>query len=253
MRTYDDSKWINSQNISAYANTNEEFLNGKVCGIVIELPGLGGGSCFGGSVDRGVYDSPETRAFAQNGIVVAYMFPGPWSWGNRAAVRMTDAVVAALCAKYNLGDNPPIVVSGGSMGGIGALNYARYSRYTLTAVAVACPCVDVLDRFNCHPDFPRTYISAVAGYDMPLEDALKEISPMEQVAHMPHVPYYISSDAEDDIFPEALCDKYVDMLRAEGHDVQYYHQPGIGHGGFLPEVWQGMQRFIINAILSAQK
>jgi len=99
MSVYNDSKYINAQTITSYANTNEAFLEGKVCGIVLEFPGLGGGSCFGGSVERGTYDSPETRAFAKNGIVVAYMFPGPWSWGSKAAIRMADAVVDAIIEK----------------------------------------------------------------------------------------------------------------------------------------------------------
>jgi len=249
MRVYNDSKYINAQTITSYANTNEAFLEGKVCGIVLEFPGLGGGSCFGGSVERGTYDSPETRAFAKNGIVVAYMFPGPWSWGSKAAIRMADAVVDAIIEKYELPADAPVVVSGGSMGGMGSLNCARYSRHNIVAVAAACPCVDVLDRFNCNPDFPRTYISAVAGYDMPLEDALKTISPIEFAADMPHVPYFIASDAEDDLFPEEQCDHYVDVLRGYGYDVTYHRQPGIGHGGFIPEVWREMQKFMTDAIL----
>jgi len=69
------------------------------------------------------------------------------------------------------------------------------------------------------------------------------------VGNMPRIPYFICSDAEDDLFPEAQCDHYVDALRAQGHDVIYHRQPGIGHGGFLPEVWRQMQAFMTEAIL----
>ena len=249
MHAYDDSRYINPHTIPFYANTNEAFLEGSVRGVVVELPGLGGGSCLGGLMERQDYDTPFTRAFAKAGVVVAYMFPGPWSWGNMGETRMTDAVVDALMAKYALPADAPIVVSGGSMGGIGALNYARYSRHRVNAVAAACPCVDVLASFDCHPDFPRTYVSAVAGCDMMLEDALKAISPVEQAAHMPRIPYFICSDAEDELFPVAQCDQYVELLRAHGHSVTYERQPGQPHGGFIPEVRQKLHDFMMDAVV----
>ena len=43
MQAYDDSRYINPQTVSFYANTNEAFLEGSVRGIIVELPGLGGG------------------------------------------------------------------------------------------------------------------------------------------------------------------------------------------------------------------
>lgn len=249
MKRYDDSRFIHPDTITLYANTNEPFLTLPVRGIIVELPGLGGSSCLGGCIDRGVYDADHAKAYGQKGIVMAYMFPGPWSWGNLAAVRMTDAVIAALMKKYDLAEDTPIVVSGGSMGGMGALNFAAYSRYTLSGVASACPGVDVLACLNCHPDFPRTYISAVAAYDMPLEEALKSISPVELVDRMPDIPYYICSDGADELFPEAQCDAYVEALRSRGLKVEYHQQPDLPHGGFLPEVWKGIHDFMEACIL----
>ena len=77
MKHYDDTQFINCETIDYYANTNEEFINGEINGIVIEFPGLGGGSCLGGQMDRRVYDTYYTQDFAKNGILVAYLFPGP--------------------------------------------------------------------------------------------------------------------------------------------------------------------------------
>ncbi len=236
-KQFNDSKFINPDTINLYARTNEIFLKSEPKGIIMELPGLGGGSCMGGSQDRGDYCNDHAKVLAEKGIILAYMFPGPWSWGNKAAVRMTDAVVAALAEKYKLNDGFPLAVSGGSMGGLGSLMYAAGTRYNLKAVFAACPCTDVPKCFNAHPDFPRTFISAVGGYDMPLEDALKEISPIHKTDDMPNTFYHISCDGADEVFPQEQCDTFVEKLREKGYNVVYRVQPEKLHGEFLPEVW----------------
>ncbi len=246
--TYDYAKFINKDTLSYYCNTNSSQIEKAavaVTGIVVELPGLGGSSCLGGSVNRGDYATAFTNRLAKAGIVIAYIFPGPWSWGSKAAVRMTDAVVAALADLYHLGEDFPLVVCGGSMGGLGALNYAADSQYKVSAVAAACPCTDVLESYDALPDFPRTFASAVASYDMPLEEALKQISPIEKLDDMPNIPYFICSDGEDECFPEELCDRYVDKMFAKGLTVTYYQQPGLTHGAFMPLIRQAFDDFIL--------
>ena len=162
---------------------------------------------------------------------------------------MADAVVAALAEKYALGEDFALAVCGGSMGGLGALNYAADSRYELKCVAAACPCVDTMKNLTVLPDFPRTFVSAVAAYDMPLTNALKEISPFERLNDMPRIPYYICIDGADELFPEEQCDSYVDRLRTMGHEVEYVVQPGLLHGGFIPEVREQLHVFLENCIL----
>lgn len=246
---YNDKAIINKDTYLYYANTNEEHLTLPVKGIVVEFPGLGGGSCLGGLLDRGSYSTEYTADFGKNGILTAYVFPGPWSWGNAGAVRMADAVIDSLAEKYALGSNFPVAVCGGSMGGLGALLYAADSKYTVRIAAVACPCVDVLDRMYCHPDFPRTYVSAVAAYDKNLEDALKDISPIARISDMPDTLYFICSNADDELFPENQCDLYVEKLMQAGYKVEYHKQPNTQHGEFLPEVRDKLHDEIKNAIL----
>ena len=246
---YNDGKFINKDTYLYYANTNEIHLTLPLKGIVVEFPGLDGGSCLGGSRTRGNYSTKQAIDFGENGILVAFIFPGPWSWGTIGAVRIADAVVTAIASKYNLGENFPVAVCGGSMGGLGAINYAVNSKYNMRTVAVACPCVDVIDRLYCHPDFPRTYISAVASYDMELEEALKNISPINLVSDMPDTMYYICSNAEDEVFPEEQCDLYVEALKQAGYNVEYHKQPNTKHGEFLPDIREKLHEAIENAIL----
>ena len=135
------------------------------------------------------------------------------------------------------------------MGGLGAMMCAIHSRYEVSIVAAACPCTDALDRMWAHPEFPRTYISAVATYDAPLEDGLKEISPIYRISDMPKTKYFICSDEEDEVFPEEQCDVFVEKLKEAGHQVEYYKQPGKRHGEFYPEIRQKLYDAIKNAII----
>lgn len=246
---YNDKKYINKDTVSYYANTNEEFLKTTVKGIILEFPGLDGGSCIGGTLPCAAYDTEWTRRFAEKGIVVAYLFPGPWSWGRKGVCRIAEAVAAAIADKYNLGADFPLAACGGSMGGVGTVMFSSQTKLKLRAAAIACPCVDARDRLDCHPEFPRTYISAVAGLDMEFEDGLCEISPICCIDKMPEIPYFICSDGEDEVFPEEQCDMYVEKLKDAGHDIEYYSQPGKKHGEFLPEVRERLHIFLENAIL----
>jgi len=246
---YNDKKYINKETINLYANTNEDYLVTPVKGIVIEFPGLGGGSCLGGLMDMESYSYAEGRPYAEKGIILAYLFPGPWSWGNKGTVRIADAVIDAIKDKYNLGDNTPVAVCGGSMGGTGALVFAADTEHQLSMVAAACPCVDVLDRLYCHESFPRTYVSAVACYDMELEDALKLISPMHRIKDLQNTNYFICSDADDEIFPEGQCDLYVEKLKEAEINVEYHKQPGMKHGDFCPEIREKLHFTVRKSIL----
>ena len=106
---YDDKKIINKDTYLYYANTNEDFLTLPVKGIVVEFPGLGGGSCLGGRIEKSPYNNFRTKAFGKQGILIAYMFPGPWSWGNKGAVRMADAVIDAIAENTALAKIFPLL------------------------------------------------------------------------------------------------------------------------------------------------
>lgn len=244
-----DNKYIHKGNIADFVNTNEEFLVLPIKGIVIEFPGLGGGSCLGGNMEFESYSSEWAKRFAEKGIVLAYLFPGPWSWGNKGAVRMADAIVDAIKDKYNAKCDLPVAACGGSMGGVGALIYSADSRHELSAVASACPCVDVLKNIADVPVFARTYVSAAAVYDMELEEALKKFSPMHRINDMQKTTYFICSDEKDEVFPEEECDNFVEKLKELGHKVEYHKQPELTHGYFLPEVREKLHMTLEKAIL----
>lgn len=251
MQTYlKDRDYINPQTLHLYCNTNEKILCTPVRGFVLEFPGLGGGSCMGGCMDISPYHHGYATELAQEGILVAYLFSGPWSWMNAGAVRMVDLVVDAMREKYQLDENIPWLVTGGSMGGLGALMYCATSKKIPTACLAMCPCTDVQACYDASPNFPRTIVSAVAPYDMPISEGIKRISPICHVENMPHIPYMVVNDCADEYFPDGMTDTYIDAMNERGHQVVYECLQGCRHGEITPDAWLHMIAFMRKHLLN---
>ncbi|MBP3572384.1 MAG: hypothetical protein J6M42_10535 [Clostridia bacterium] len=251
--TLSDRDFINPDTLDLYCNTNAHLLTAPPTAFVLELPGLGGGSCLGGCMDIAPYNGPLSGALAEKGILQAYGFPGPWSWMNRGAVRMVNALIDAIREKYGLTEKAPWAVMGGSMGGTGALLYAASHSgdpaYTPTACLAHCPCVDILDRVYCAPDVPRSLFRAVADYEMPIAEALKTLSPVCRVEDLPSIPYHIVNDLSDELFPPEQMDAYVETLREKGHAVTYHRLPNCRHGELTGEEWEVIREFLLGHLV----
>lgn len=247
-----DAEYINFENLSYYTRNNLKYVEGDIKGIVMEFPGLGGSSCLGGLVGMGEYSSDFAQECGKKGIAVMYMYCGPWSWGNKGVIRMADLVIDALKDHYNLPDDIPVVSTGGSMGGLGALMFTHGSRHNIISCMAACPCYDILGEyksFDALKEFPRTYLSAIAAYDMPLTEGLKAITPQENIATMPKVPYYVVCNVEDECFDDEGMAVFVQKMKDAGHDVTFKVLPGTTHGTFTDEERVSYRNFIINSII----
>ncbi len=244
-----DRDLINPATLHLYCNTNARLLTSPPRAYVLEFPGLGGGSCMGGCADPAPYEHLLAPYLAEQGILLAYTFPGPWSWMNRSAVRAVNALVDALREAYGFTEDTPWAVMGGSMGGLGALIYAAAGKHTPTACLSVCPCVDVPACYDCAPDIPRTLFSAVADLDLPIAEGLKTISPRHRLAEMPRIPYHIVCDCADALFPEALTDAYVADLAAAGHEVTYHRLEGCPHGAITEEEWGCIRAFLTRQLM----
>ena len=250
-----DRDFINPDTVELYCNTNAHLLTAAPRAFVLEFPGLGGGSCLGGSMEMAPYNGPLSAELAAHGILQAYVFPGPWSWMNRGAVRMINALVDALRAKYGWDADTPWAVMGGSMGGLGALIYTASHggdpARTPVACLAHCPCVDVPDRLYCKAEVTRTLFRAVADYEMPIAEALLTLSPCHRVDDMPYVPYHVINDLEDELFPAEQMDAYVQRMLEKGHDVTYHRLEGCTHGGLTAEEWEHIRRFLLFHLVRA--
>ncbi len=234
---------IDASTLTLFCNTNEAVLTLPVRGFILEFPGLGGGSCMGGNLDFSEYRYGYAEEMGREGILVAYAFSGPWSWMNPAAVRYCELLAEAIREKYHLSEDTPWVVTGGSMGGLGALIFSADAQRKPSACVAVCPCVDTLSCCELRPDFYRTVVSSVAGVGESIEAAMKAVSPAYRLDDMPRIPYFLVNDCADDIIPASQMDAYVEKMRALGHEVDYDRLERCHHGEITPEAWAHILAF----------
>ncbi|MCR5695247.1 MAG: hypothetical protein K6G89_09840 [Clostridia bacterium] len=241
----EDREFVNENNYYFYCNTNEHLLQGKPAGIAVEFPGLGGGSCLGGTPGMVPYGGDYAEELASKGILLAYIFTGPWSWMNDGAVRFADCVVNALRIRFGLEKGSPLVSTGGSMGGLGSLIFAAKSGLGVTACAAVCPCVDPNASVFCDNTVPRSFVSTFCAFDMPLREAIETVSPIAYAGGMPSIPYLILADEKDELFPLEQIRSYSDMLLSYGNKVSFMVMENCGHGGFTEKGRRALTDFVI--------
>ena len=216
---------INKDNIELFAHTNEELLKGaKPKSLVVEFHGLGGG------LDMLTDQWPLARILAEQEALYILPYYGPWCWMNDSSVKYVDEVIDAVIEHFGLDGDIPIVSSGYSMGGQGALVYARYAKRTPVAVAALSPVCDLLYHFTERPDVARTVYSSYAHFDMPYEEAIKLRSPVHLVDSMPDIKYAVfHADKDGAVHKDKHSDVFVGKMKALGRDVDYYEFKGLGH------------------------
>lgn len=232
---------ICAENVHDFAYTNEELLAGnKPIGIALSFHGLNGVAMF--------KEHPAlAMKCAQRRILFVAPYDNPWSWMNDVAVRTVDAIVTALQKRLGIKD-VPVVSTGGSMGGLSALIYSRYSTHRIAACAANCPVCDLPYHFTERPDLPRTIVSALAHYDMPLPAAMESISPLHQVKALPDIPYLILHCEKDEAVNQARhSERLVAAMRAEHKRIRYVSVPDRGHGDLSPQAWDIFEQFIFDA------
>ena len=236
---------INKDNLSFFAYTNAHLMTEKPRGIVVEFHGLGGGR------DLIREDWPLSKFLAERGVLYVIPYYGPWAWMSDKSVRYTDEVLDALFDGLELDPDTPIVSSGYSMGGQGALVYCRYARRTPSACAAISPVCDLPYHYTERPDLPRTMYSALYNNEGTLEDALKSISPLHLAPKMPDIPYTIFHCNKDRaVNIDMHSEKLVAALKAAGKDVTYHIVPDMGHCDLTPEMYELYRKYLIDAILT---
>lgn len=229
---------MDMKKIHQVAWMGDDYLQGPIRRVVLCLHGLGY------NLDK---EEPETLelGYAHAGGLVVFPHYGPWCWMNRSARAFVDDLVESVYACYGLGPDVPLVSTGGSMGGLSSLLYARYGRRRPVACLALCPVCDLKYLFGSRPDFPKTIYHAFRDYTEDLETLLEEHSPVYQVPEMPDIPYLVVQGGKDvAVSAERHSDIFVQRMRELGRQVEYILVPYMGHGGPMPvEVLERMIRF----------
>ena len=225
----------------------DEWLIGKVKGVVLTFHGLGGGLKY--------IPTTEELECGRHGGLVVHPYYGPCGWMNRQARAMVDELVDAIYTKYRLSDRTPLICTGGSMGGQGSLLYTRYAKRPVCACLARCPVCDTKFSFHERPDVPPTIHHAFSGYTEDMEVILAEHSPLCQVAAMPDIPYRIIAGAKDKaVSKKHHSDKMVAAMRKRKLNVEYVEVAEMGHGEPLPlAVLQGNIEFVLAAMKRKQE
>ena len=228
--------------IKEIAWVGDQYLKGRIKGVVLSFHGLGGGLKSG--------PGTEELEWAHRGGLVVYPYYGPWAWMNRQARAMVDELVDAIYAAYCLPGWTPLICTGGSMGGQASLLYTRYARHPVSACLANCPVCDLKFHFHERPDLPPTIRNAFLGYQEPLGSLLTEHSPLHQVTAMPEIPYLIIHGGKDEaVAKRHHSDKMVAAMRQRKMKVEYIEVEDMGHCGPLPlKVLQCEIEFVASAM-----
>ena len=211
------------ENLRNFAYSNDAIISGNIRGIVVDFKGLGNMEMVDGQNHRGAM-------FAGKGILYVMPYNNPWNWMNAQAVSFTDEIIDVLKAKY-ASDDVDVVASGGSMGGLCALMYSKYSKHKVAACVANCPVCDLPFHFTERPDLPRTLYSALWYSDADdMETALAERSPLHQASAMPDIPYTIfHCDADEAVNIHSHSEKFVEEMRRRGRNVEFRIVKDRGH------------------------
>jgi dipeptidyl aminopeptidase/acylaminoacyl peptidase len=222
----------------------EDLVKGQVRGIVFVFQGLN-------STSMRKDANAEEKQWAAAGYLVVQPYYGPWCWMNRQAREMVDFLTDAVFEQFNLNDDAPIVITGNSMGGFGAILYSLYAKRPVTAVVAICPVCDLKFHYTEREDIPRTIHCAYWGYEETFDERLRAHNPMEHVEQMPDIPYFIIHTSGDTSVSKAHhSDLFVQRMRETGHTIIYKEIEGGQHCGPIPE---DIQKEKLDFILSFVK
>ena len=232
------------KDIRLFAHTNADAVRGPVRGIVVFHHGLG---C--NSFDPAMKDWESN--YARQGIVAIHPHANPWGWMNDVSVKLADTLIDRVIEHLKLPADVPICSAGGSMGGQGALVFARYSKHCVVSVVANCPVCDLVYHETERPDLPRT-IAAAFGDKLDYDAAIRAHSPLSLVPEMPDIDYFLFHVTGDSrVGKAAHSDRLVAALRAAGRRVTYVASEGNRHCVLSPEAQGKYELAILNSFLPA--
>lgn len=232
---------ITPDNLHLFTYTNIDICKPPLKGIVLAFHGLG---------FTGMFETTDlSQQYAEKGIIFVHPYYGPWSWMNDTAVKTVDSIIDAIFEKCSLPETTPVISTGGSMGGLSALIYTRYTKRTPAACAANCPVCDLVYHSDERDDLPRTILHAFTHYSCDLKEAVKSASPVHQVDFMPDIPYYIvHGDADTAVNKKYHSDVFVKAMKQKKHTIIYKEIPGMIHCNLTGSNLGDYNDFILHSI-----
>lgn len=215
-------KFINKDNISNYAFINTDALIYPIKAVCVDFHGYTDGTMMSKSEGK-------AKLFGENGIAWVFPYYSVWAWMSKSSQEFNEQVLDAVYEKLQLPDTVPLIITGGSMGGLTALCYQVYGKRKAVACAANCPVTDMGVFFRDFPDVRRAILSAHILDERPLEDVCDAYSPVKLVDRMPDIPYLLIFGEKDMKITERFMPEFVEKMKKTGHDVTCILQKDMSH------------------------
>ncbi|MBQ9071436.1 MAG: hypothetical protein IJY23_08870 [Clostridia bacterium] len=215
-------KYINRDNLFDYAFLNEDTLVYPVRAVCV---------CFHGYTDATIYDrsNEEARSLGERGIAWVFPYYSVWAWMSKSSQSFCEQVLDAVYDRLGIDEDVPLVVSGGSMGGLTALNYLVYGKRPAIACALNCPVTDMNRIFEDRRDFRRAILSAHIEEDGELSAIMEKYSPVRFADRLPKIPYFLVFGEDDPYFIKTQMPPIVERFKECGISHVLRLEPGMKH------------------------
>lgn len=215
-------QYINEENIFDYAFINTDALKLPMKAVCVDFHGYTDATMFS--------ESPEmAKVFGEKGVAWVFPYYSVWAWMSRSSQEFIEQVLDAVYKKLQLPDTIPLIITGGSMGGLTALCYQVYGKRKAVACAANCPVTDMSLVFELKADMRRAILSAHILNEGSLEKILEEYSPIKLIDRLPAIPYLLIFGEKDEAITERFWTGFLEKMEAAGLDMNYIIQKDMVH------------------------
>ena len=113
--------FINEDNLMDYAFINTDALIPPVKAVCVDFHGYTDGTMFSKSEGK-------AKVLGEQGIAWVFPYYSVWAWMSEASQAFNEQVLDAVYRKLGIPDTVPLIITGGSMGGLTALCYQVYGK-----------------------------------------------------------------------------------------------------------------------------
>jgi len=215
-------QFINEENIFDYAFVNIDTLKRPVKAVCVD---------FHGYTDATIYSESPAKAKVLGEKGIAWIFPyySVWAWMSRSSQEFNEQVLDVVYRKLQISDNTPLIITGGSMGGLTALCYLVYGKRKAVACAVNCPVTDMTKFFDMVPDARRAILSAHILDERPLKTILDKYSPINIIDKLPAIPYLLIYGEKDNLITKHFMSNMLKKMSDADHNVTHLLQQEMTH------------------------
>ncbi len=204
--------------------SNIDLINGEIKGITLYFTGLGHAS-------QPMNDMVAAPICAESGILYILPFYNPWCWMNEKTVKYIDAIIDTAKELYNIKNDVPVGIYGGSMGGHNTFIYLTKSKHKIVAAATLCPCCNMEYEmsYSTNTIFRSYFESAIEDTDN-FKAYMHENSPVNMADKLPKIPYLFAVGLKDTVLvPSMHSDLMIARMLENGHDVERIDYPEVAH------------------------